>query len=236
MSAVKKKAIAKNTRKKVSKKKPSKKLATKIPVRSKKYLEILLSSLSIKKIGQDHQANCAGVILFNWLYARPDQPTVAAIIPFTGLKKSNSNDDALIDFSDKQHGEPYLFKQITEGDSVITAEVAITKNTGLISKIISSTIALEQQTNSNLYVASKLGIILDHAGLTNTSVRVVGQTSFEIPGQNASGNFQGQLHIPQAYNVFKNNNYSYRADKIDYYDADEFKTGSSNGELVISIK
>lgn len=221
-----------------SKQKAANKISkNKLKNRSRTYLEVILSSLTIYENGNNNHRDSAGAILFKWLYPRPGKQSLTAIIPFTGLRDSQNTRQVSIDFSDKaKHGEPYLFKEKTEGPSVITAEVAITKNTGLISKIIKSAFSIGIKQVSNPYASATLGVILDNAGLSHKTARVIGRTSFNIDHQQRTGIYQGRLFIPESFNIYNDNSNFSNSDDIDNTETEKFVTGSFNGLLHIKIR
>jgi len=239
-SVVKKKMNSKKSKKKVLKTKssPTRTVsALKVSAKTKTYLEVRLSSLVVRENGKDSALPSSGTILVNWLYPRPGKQRVTAIIPFTNLADSQTGTEAKLDFANaKMYGNGFLFKEDIEGSSVITAEIAITKNPGLISKIIESVAKIGIKNLASPYVGSALGVVLDNAGLTKESARVIGRTSFELSANPVRGLHEGELFVPESFNVFKSNRIDFRAEDIDNFDEDEFEVGSFNGVLTLDIR
>jgi len=234
--AVKKKVTKK---KKISKKKIIKKsiLKTKLkPNKSikSKYLEIRLSSLVVRENGRNHDMPSSGTILINWIYPRPGKQRITAIIPFSGLQDSADGQEAKINFSNSQFSESLLFKELVEGESVLTAEIAITKSPGLISKILETVTKIGIKNLDVPYIGSALGVVLDSAGLTKQNARVIGKTRIEL-SDSSQGEVEGELFIPEAFNIYKSNKISFRAEDIDLFDEDEFEVGGFNGVLTLNI-
>ncbi|VAW80808.1 hypothetical protein MNBD_GAMMA12-2397 [hydrothermal vent metagenome] len=233
---VKKSVVRKTTVKKTTaKKKISARVSSKSKVdkANKKTVEVLLQSLQVKEnsIGS---GLAFGLIKFAWKYPKPGKAVIEAVVPFMGL---GDGDTGRIDFTSNPYSlaDEFLFKYQPQGRSVIRAEVAITKRPGLVSKIISSVLSKGITLVANPLVGLSLNMLLDAAGLTKEKIRVIGQTSFEIPDEPETGLVDGQLVIPQAFNVYRQAKFSneWDDDEVEDFEDSTFSVGDDNGILTI---
>ncbi len=241
----KKKSNKKLAKKRVIKKSVVKKTALKkkIPTQAsskkntantrKKTVEILLQSLQVKEnsIGS---GLAFGLIKFAWKYPKSGKAVIEAVVPFMGL---GDGETGKIDFTNNPYSlaDEFLFKYQPQGRSVIRAEVAITKRPGLVSKIISSVLSKGVTLVANPLVGLSLNMLLDAAGLTKEKIRVIGQTSFEILDDPGTGLVDGQLIIPQAFNVYRQAKFTneWDDDEVEDFEDSTFSVGDDNGILTI---
>ncbi len=236
----KKKVLKKATAKKATKKAVTKKRVTAKRVVNKepdsthtKTVEVLLQSLQVDEnsIGS---GQAFGVIKFAWKYPKPGKAEIETIVPFMGLGDGESGK---IDFTRNPYSlaDQYLFKYQAQGRSVIRAEVAITQRPGLVSKLISSVLIKGASVIPNSLVGLSLSMLLDSAGLTKEKIRVIGQTSFEIADEPKSGTLEGDLIIPQAFNVYRQAKFSneWDDDNIEDFVDSHYSVGDKNGHVVI---
>ena len=201
------------------------------------FFEIRLDSLVVRENGANLNKASSGALLLNWIYPRPGKQQVSAIIPFSGLQDSPDGQHATLKFNEGMLvSDSFVFKEVVEGASLITAEVAITKNPGLVSKILESVAELGVKSIHMPFVGAALSVVLDRAGLTQTNARVIGRTHFEISESTKAGLYQGELIIPEPFNIYKSNKVNFRADDIEEFDPEEFKVGEFNGVLTLDIR
>ena len=235
----KKKAVAKKTAKKATagKKTPARKIAKAVPHEGadKPVVEVLLESLQVNE-NSIMNDKAFGVIKFDWKYPKPGKASIEAIVPFVSLGDGPSGQ---IDFTQNPYtlADRYLFKYQPSGRSVIQAEVAITQRPGLVSKILSSLLRKGISMVPNPVVGMSLGMLLDFAGLTKEKVRVIGQTSFEIPAHAHSEELVGELIIPESFNVYKQDKFSteWDDDDVDDFEDEQFRVGDTNGRITLSL-